>query len=109
LCFLCRGEDIPIDSQLLNADIVLASDCVYLEMAFIPLLETFLALTTNKDTIIYLMYRKRRNADKRFFQMAKKRFEFMDVMDDPRKDVYTRQGFRLFCIKRKEINSTSKR
>ncbi|KAI7871981.1 putative methyltransferase-domain-containing protein [Mucor mucedo] len=93
------GEEI--DQEFLEADVILASDCIYMEEAFIPLIETFFALTTNKNAIIYLMYRKRRNADKRFFQMAKKKFEFTDIMDDPNRDVYTRRGFRLFAVKRK--------
>lgn len=85
----------------MDTDIILASDCIYIEAGFIPLIETFFALTTNKNAIIYLMYRKRRNADKRFFQMAKKKFEFVDIMDDPKRDEYTRRGFRLFTVKRK--------
>ena len=93
------GETISPD--LLNADVILASDCIYLEIAFVPLIETFFSLTHNKETIIYLAYRKRRSADKRFFQMARKKFVFEDIMDDPKRDVYTRNGFRLFCVKRK--------
>lgn len=96
------GEKIENEnSDLLKADIVIASDCIYLEIAFIPLFETFLELTQNPNTIIYLMYRKRRSADKRFFQIAKKKFEFIDVMDDPKREIYTRQGFKLFIVKRK--------
>jgi predicted nicotinamide N-methyase len=89
------------EETALSADIVLASDCIYLEIGFMPLIETFFALTTNPNTVIYLMYRKRRNADKRFFQMAKKKFEFIDILDDPKRDIYTRQGFKLFIVKRK--------
>lgn len=74
-----RGEEIPEESELLDVDIILASDCVYLEVAFIPLLETLLALA-KKDTVIYLAYKKRRKADKRFFQLARKKFELIEVL-----------------------------
>lgn len=80
---------------------ILASDCIYHEEAFLILADTFLSLTTNEKTVIYLAYRKRRNADKRFFQLAKKKFEFVEVMEDPKRDEYTRQGMRLFVVKRK--------
>jgi hypothetical protein len=90
----------------LNADIILASDCIYLEVAFIPLFETMLALTNKDTSVIYLTYRKRRNADKRFFQLARKKFILEDVMEDPKREEYTRKGFRLFCIKRKPIATT---
>jgi hypothetical protein len=98
---LYRGEDI--EDSVSNTDVVIASDCIYLEVGFIPLIETFFSLTENKDTIIYLMYRKRRSADKRFFQMARKKFEFEDIMDDPNREKYIRDGFRLFTVKRKVI------
>ncbi|KAI9283214.1 putative methyltransferase-domain-containing protein [Sporodiniella umbellata] len=94
------GEKIPEESELLTADVILASECVYLEVCFIPLIETFLALS-KKDTIIYLAYRKRRKADKRFFQLARKKFEIEDVMDDPNREIYNKEGIRLFVLKRK--------
>ncbi|KAI9261912.1 putative methyltransferase-domain-containing protein [Helicostylum pulchrum] len=96
------GEKIE-QPELSNADVILASDCVYHEEAFPVLVDTFLSLTTNEKTIIYLAYRKRRNADKRFFQLAKKKFEFVEVMEDPKREGYTRQGMRLFIVKRKVV------
>lgn len=96
-----RGEDVA--ESLLNTDVVLASDCIYLEVAFIPLIETFFSLTNNQNTVVYLMYRKRRSADKRFFQMARKKFEFEDILDDPNREKYARDGFRLFTVKRKTV------
>lgn len=99
-CF--RGEEIK-DPEVSNADVILASDCIYHESSFPILIDTFLSLTTNKNTIIYLAYRKRRNADKRFFQMAKKKFEFIDIMEDPKREEYSRQGMRLFIVKRKTM------
>ncbi|RUS28010.1 putative methyltransferase-domain-containing protein [Jimgerdemannia flammicorona] len=59
-------------------DIILASDCVYLEAAFEPLVITLADLAT-LDTTIFLSYRKRRKADKRFFNILKKRFDFVEV------------------------------
>ncbi|KAG1052068.1 hypothetical protein G6F43_005775 [Rhizopus delemar] len=93
------GEEIPNELSS-NVDVILASDCVYLEIAFIPLIETLLALST-KDTLIYLAYKKRRKADKRFFQLAKKKFEFTEVMDDPKREEYNRQSLKLFVFKKK--------
>jgi hypothetical protein len=87
----------------LNADIILASDCIYLEVTFVPLFETLLALTNKDTSVIYLANRKRRKADKRFFQLAKKKFILEDVMEDPKREEYSRMGCRLFCIKRKPI------
>lgn len=99
---ITRGEKIE-KPEIANADVIIASDCIYHEEAFPVLLDAFLSLTTNENTIIYLAYRKRRNADKRFFQMAKKKFEFIDIMEDPKREEYTRQGMRLFILKRKAI------
>lgn len=95
------GEDVS--ESLSNIDVVVASDCVYLEVAFIPLIETFFSLSHKEDSVIYLMYRKRRSADKRFFQMARKKFDIQDIMDDPKREEYVRNGFRLFKVKRKAI------
>ncbi|KAI9477921.1 MAG: putative methyltransferase-domain-containing protein [Benjaminiella poitrasii] len=92
------GEPVPKD--LSNIDVILASDCIYLEVAFIPLIETLFELT-HQDAIIYLAYRKRRSADKRFFQLARKKFIFEDIQDDPQRAVYSRKGIHLFTVKRK--------
>jgi hypothetical protein len=35
--------------------------------------------------------------------MAKKKFEFLEVMEDPKREEYTRQGMRLFIVKRKTM------
>ncbi|KAI8966969.1 nicotinamide N-methyltransferase-like protein, partial [Mycotypha africana] len=95
------GEDVP--SHMLDADVILASDCIYLEVAFIPLIETLFALTAQKpnETVIYLAYRKRRSADKRFFQLAKKKFIFEEITDDPQRLEYQKQKLHLFIVRRK--------
>ncbi|KAH8553099.1 putative methyltransferase-domain-containing protein [Umbelopsis sp. PMI_123] len=59
-------------------DIIIASDCVYLEIAFQPLIESLLLLS-NENTEIYLCYKRRRKADKRFFTLAKKKFIITEV------------------------------
>jgi predicted nicotinamide N-methyase len=86
---------------VLNADIVLASDCVYLEIAFIPLIDTFFALTEKESAVIYLTYCKRRKADKKFFQLARKKFVFEEVVEDPKREEYRKKSIQLFRIKRK--------
>ncbi|CAO3613994.1 unnamed protein product [Cunninghamella blakesleeana] len=86
----------------LNVDIVLASDCVYLEIAFQPLIDTFMTLTDNNhDVQIYLSYRKRRKADKRFFHMLKKKFNIVDIVEDPDRVNYSRQNLHLYKLERK--------
>lgn len=72
-----RGEPVPDTIQFVP-DVILASDCVYLEVAFQPLLDS-LAAISNKDTDIYMSYKKRRKADKRFFQMARKLFHLTEA------------------------------
>ncbi|KAI8639785.1 putative methyltransferase-domain-containing protein [Parasitella parasitica] len=98
------GEAISNHSQVLDADVILASDCIYLEIAFIPLLETFFALTNKPSSVIYLAYKKRRNADKLFFQAARKKFVFTEVTEDPKMKVYARDKSHLFCVTRKPLN-----
>ncbi|KAG2183440.1 hypothetical protein INT43_006446, partial [Umbelopsis isabellina] len=59
-------------------DIIIASDCVYLEVAFQPLIDTLFMLS-NEKTEIYLCYKRRRKADKRFFVLARKKFTFTEA------------------------------
>lgn len=87
---------------MLNADVILASDCIYLEIAFIPLIETLFALTEKESSVIYLANRKRRKGDKRFFQLARKRFIFEEVLDDPHREEYKKQSIQLFSVRRKK-------
>ncbi|KAI8994938.1 putative methyltransferase-domain-containing protein [Pilobolus umbonatus] len=94
------GEEIPKDSKFRKADVILLSDCVYLEIAFLPLIDTLYNMA-NKDTIIWFAYCKRRKADKRFFTMAKKKFEITEIQDHPNKTVYSRQGLYFYVFKKK--------
>lgn len=55
------------------------ADAVFqLEITFPWLVET-ICMLTNEKTEILLCYKKRRKADKRFFVMLKKHFEFDNV------------------------------
>ncbi|GAC93002.1 hypothetical protein PHSY_000563 [Pseudozyma hubeiensis SY62] len=83
-------------------DVLLLADCVYLESAFQPLIDTMLDLST-RETEILFCYQKRRKADKRFFGLLKKNFVFEDVKDDDevRCREYQRQGTQLLRIRRK--------
>lgn len=90
-------------------DVLLLADCVYLEVAFQPLVDTMVAMST-KETEILFCYMKRRKADKRFFTLLRKRFEFVDVEDDDevRTEAYRRQGLRFYRITLKEGGGGSK-
>ncbi|KAI9280185.1 putative methyltransferase-domain-containing protein [Umbelopsis sp. AD052] len=81
-------------------DIIIASDCVYLEVAFQPLIDSLLLLS-NENTEIYLCYKRRRKADKRFFTLARKQFTITEVTEDPHRPGYERNGLHLYLMKRK--------
>jgi predicted nicotinamide N-methyase len=61
-----------------NHDVVLISDCVYLEACFEPLIDTLKDLVTH-DTICWMSYKRRRRAEKRFFAMLRKHFNVEQV------------------------------
>ncbi|SCU90857.1 LAMI_0E03862g1_1 [Lachancea mirantina] len=84
-----------------KVDLVLAADCVYLEKAF-PLLEkTLLDLTSCDDPPMILMScKKRRKADKHFFQQIKKNFQVIEIQDFAKFERYLAQRTRLFQLKR---------
>lgn len=83
-------------------DVLLLADCVYLEVAFQPLVDTMAALSTDQTEILFC-YQKRRKADKRFFALLKKHFFFEDVADDdPQRTIeYRRQGTQLLRVRKK--------
>ncbi|EPQ29388.1 uncharacterized protein PFL1_03143 [Pseudozyma flocculosa PF-1] len=84
-------------------DVLLLADCVYLEVAFQPLVDTMLALS-GPSTEILFCYQKRRKADKRFFNLLKRHFTFADVQDDDeqRTRAYRRQGTQLLRVVKKQ-------
>ncbi|EST08452.1 Nicotinamide N-methyltransferase-like protein [Kalmanozyma brasiliensis GHG001] len=92
------GTELTFDKP----DVLLLADCVYLESAFQPLIDTMTQLSTS-DTEILFCYQKRRKADKRFFALLKRQFTFEDVKDDDsvRTEEYRRQGTQLLRIRKK--------
>ncbi|EAU84618.2 hypothetical protein CC1G_00137 [Coprinopsis cinerea okayama7 len=87
----------PIPSTIPKPDVILAADCVYFEPAFPLLVETLDRLST-KDTEILFCYKKRRKADKRFFSMLKKKFNWKEVDDDPNRASYNREAITLMRL-----------
>lgn len=92
----------PISPEFGQPDVLLLADCVYLEIAFQPLVETMAALSTSETEILFC-YQKRRKADKRFFGLLRKSFTWEDIVDDDetRMKEYRRQGTQLLRIKKK--------
>jgi len=89
------GTSIP--TTIPPPDVILAADCVYFEPAFPLLVNTLDALAT-AGTLILFCYKKRRKADKRFFGMLKKKFAWEEVMDDPNRNIYTRESITLMKL-----------
>ncbi|CAI4050558.1 hypothetical protein N7582_004945 [Saccharomyces uvarum] len=90
------------DLQVNNVDLVLAADCVYLEKAF-PLLEKTLLDLTNciSPPVILMAYKKRRKADKQFFNKIKRNFDVLEIKDFIKFDYYLKQKTHLFQLVRK--------
>jgi protein N-lysine methyltransferase METTL21A len=94
---LSRGEPLP--QKLPHFDLILAADCVYFEPAFPLLVQTLDDLAGRDDGEILFCYKKRRKvrrklillsnfdcsyrhvlqADKRFFTMLRKKFNWEEV------------------------------
>lgn len=115
------GEPVPAQEDATSVpsrpDVLLLADCVYLEIAFQPLVDTLVLLsgrtkpnvapssaaaaTVPPPPEILFCYQKRRKADKRFFVLLKKAgFEFDHVDDDDpeRAEAYRRQGTSLLRL-----------
>ncbi|KAH8106076.1 putative methyltransferase-domain-containing protein [Cristinia sonorae] len=93
------GDALPHDMP--NFDLILAADCVYFEPAFPLLVKTLVDLTSRHHPEILFCYKKRRKADKRFFNLLKKEFVWSDVTDDPNREVYSRESISLLKLVRK--------
>ncbi|KAF4619972.1 hypothetical protein D9613_005401 [Agrocybe pediades] len=89
------GSSIPEDIPL--PDVILAADCVYFEPAFPLLVKTLSDLSTSK-TDIFFCYKKRRKADKRFFNMLRKHFSWKEVLDDPGRPIYSREAITMIQL-----------
>ena len=115
-CVFGRGEPIP--AAISKPDLILAADCVYFEPAFPLLVQTLDELAMRDDPEILFCYKKRRKADKRFFTMLRKRFNWVEVNtctglpciigsllfevdDDPEKEEYNRNAISLLRLTRK--------
>ncbi|KIY72971.1 hypothetical protein CYLTODRAFT_343115 [Cylindrobasidium torrendii FP15055 ss-10] len=93
------GEPIP--EGIPTPDIILAADCVYFEPAFPLLVQTLCDLSPKGSKVeILFCYKKRRKADKRFFGMLKKKFRWEEVMDDPCREIYSRDAVTLLQLYR---------
>lgn len=88
------GTRVPTEVLPMQPDILLAADCVYFEPAFPLLLETMRQLI-GRDTVCYFCFKKRRRADLKFVKKARKMFVVRDVVDDPEKVVWEREGLFL--------------
>ncbi|EJD01274.1 uncharacterized protein FOMMEDRAFT_110963 [Fomitiporia mediterranea MF3/22] len=86
-----------------RADLILAADCVYFEPAFPLLVATLCDLVPvcGSCTEVLFCYKKRRKADKRFFTLLKKHFEWKQVDDDPDFSIYSRDAISLLSLTRK--------
>lgn len=98
---LCWGSALIQEHQ--HPDVVLAADCVYLEAAF-PLLERTLMDLTDGDhpPLVLMAYRKRRKADRHFFQRIKHNFDVVEVSDYEHFAEYRKQRTSLFELVRRE-------
>ncbi|CED84151.1 Putative N2,N2-dimethylguanosine tRNA methyltransferase [Phaffia rhodozyma] len=97
------GESV-LPKSIPKPDYVLMADCVYFEPSFPLLVRTLILLTDDQESqpIIYLAYKKRRKADKRFFTLLHKSFSSETIEDDPLKSTYDRQGLHLMVLSRKK-------
>jgi protein N-lysine methyltransferase METTL21A len=67
-----------------NPPLILISDCVYLESLFDPLLMTLnQLLSACEGAVCWMSYRRRRRADRIFFQRLRKMFQVRTIASDP--------------------------
>ncbi|KAI9015447.1 putative methyltransferase-domain-containing protein [Hyaloraphidium curvatum] len=108
------GEPLPaaIRSRL-PFDLILLSDCIYLESLFDILVDTLCDLTdpvaeeaangrsSRSGTEIWIAYKKRRKADKRFWAKLGKKFEYREVEPFPGMDAFRKDSLFLYRVRRK--------
>jgi len=98
------GKEIPSTLDAAS-DVILAADCVYFEPAFPLLVDTLCRLApVGEPREILFCWKKRRKADKRFFQMLHKHFMSTAVDDDRpgQQEIYERDGVKLMRLVRKK-------
>ena len=107
ILLLKRGCPLS-DSTKGHYDVILASDCVYLEAAFDPLLSTLHSLLGPTSQAL-IVSKKRRKADKRFFQKLFKQFTCVEVKDDPNYEVFSKQGLSIIsaAVKNNKVVQSS--
>jgi len=93
------GEPLPTMEPF---DVVLAADCVYFEPVFPLLVQTLgdLALQNGNNSDFLFCYKKRRKADRRFFNLLKKSFAWVEVDDDPDRPTYSKEAISLLRLSR---------
>ncbi|KAK9386327.1 putative methyltransferase-domain-containing protein [Lipomyces mesembrius] len=94
------GTDLPDHFVTPFPDVILAADCVYFEPSF-PLLETTLLAMTGDNTLVLMSYKRRRKADKRFFQSIKKNFRIEEIKDYEEYKDFSRDTVFLYRLVRK--------
>lgn len=96
------GELLPAPILSSGFDLILAADCVYFEPAFPLLVQSLCHLADRSPSAeILFCYKKRRKADRRFFVLLKKHFEWDDVDDDPQRSIYSRDAISLLRLQRR--------
>ncbi|KAI9575006.1 putative methyltransferase-domain-containing protein [Boletus coccyginus] len=96
------GETLP--PGIPRPDLILAADCVYFEPTFPLLVKTLSELATERTELLFC-YKKRRKADKRFFTLLKKEFDWREIEDDPSRERYNREAISLLMLHRKPRSS----
>ncbi|KAF9263672.1 hypothetical protein L218DRAFT_327844 [Marasmius fiardii PR-910] len=104
LDFKCTVAELdwgtPIPASIPRPDLILAADCVYFEPAF-PLLVQTLCDLAGDTTEVLFCYKKRRKADRRFFTVLRKKFDWTQVSDDPNRPIYERDSIDLLRISKR--------
>lgn len=105
-----RGQELVWGSDvkdwginLSKINIVFGADVVYEEKCFSSLKETLDAIAgLNNNTIFFLAYVRRRRAEKKFWNMIKKRFIVQTVIDDPDRDLYCNSKLNIVRLLKKD-------
>ncbi|KZW03902.1 hypothetical protein EXIGLDRAFT_715937 [Exidia glandulosa HHB12029] len=90
----------PVPKDMHDPDLLLAADCVYFEPAFPLLCATLRNIATQRTEILFC-YKKRRKADKRFFALLKKDFDWVHVDDDANQETYGKEAIYLLRLMKK--------